>query len=110
MRWGPGHRRPRASDAGLHPVTPYQPPQGNIQDGGREPQGAMREYVAQKITDPARAAYVRDMFSRIAPRYDLLNRVMTGGRDRRWRAIAVAETRLRRGGAAREAGTGAGEP
>src|SRR4051794_18723650 len=108
MRWGPGHRWPRASDAELHPVTPYQPPQGNIQDGGRGPQGAMREYVAQKIADPARAAYVRDMFSRIAPRYDLLNRVMTGGQDRRWRAITVAETRLPRGGTALDVATGTG--
>src|SRR5919199_507232 len=106
---GPGHSRPRASNAELHRVTPYQPPQGNIQDGSRGPQGAMREYVAEKIADPARAAYVRDLFSRIAPRYDLLNRVMTGGRDRRWRAITVAETRLRRGGAALDVATGTGD-
>ena len=69
----------------------------------------MRESVAQKIADPARAAYVRELFSRIAPRYDVLNRVMTGGRDRRWRAITVAETRLRRGGAALDVATGTGD-
>ena len=69
----------------------------------------MREYVAAKIADPARAAYVRDLFSRIAPRYDVLNRVMTGGRDRRWRAITVAETRLPRGGAALDVATGTGD-
>src|SRR5438067_12548125 len=69
----------------------------------------MREYVAEKIAGPARAAYVRDMFSRIAPRYDVLNRIMTGGRDRRWRAITVAETRLRRGGTALDVATGTGD-
>ena len=69
----------------------------------------MREYVAQKIADPARAAYVHELFSRIAPRYDLLNRVMTGGRDRRWRAITVAETRLPRGGTALDVATGTGD-
>ena len=69
----------------------------------------MREDVAQKIADPARAAYVRELFDRIAPRYDLLNRVMTGGRDRRWRAITVAETRLPRGGTALDVATGTGD-
>ncbi|HKI92192.1 MAG TPA: ubiquinone/menaquinone biosynthesis methyltransferase, partial [Gaiellaceae bacterium] len=30
------------------------------------------------------------MFDRIAPVYDLMNRVMTAGLDRRWRALTVA--------------------
>jgi len=33
---------------------------------------------------------VRQMFDRIAPVYDLMNRVMTAGLDRRWRALTVA--------------------
>lgn len=32
---------------------------------------------------------VRGLFDRIAPVYDVMNRVMTGGLDRRWRQLAV---------------------
>jgi demethylmenaquinone methyltransferase/2-methoxy-6-polyprenyl-1,4-benzoquinol methylase len=35
---------------------------------------------------------VRRMFDRIAPVYDVMNRVMTVGLDQRWRAVTVRET------------------
>ncbi|NIM96170.1 MAG: ubiquinone/menaquinone biosynthesis methyltransferase [Anaerolineales bacterium] len=38
---------------------------------------------------PERGTYVRNMFGRIARRYDLLNRVMTFGQDRSWRRHSI---------------------
>ena len=39
--------------------------------------------------DADRAAYVRQMFGEISPRYDLMNRLMTVGRDQSWRRRAA---------------------
>jgi demethylmenaquinone methyltransferase / 2-methoxy-6-polyprenyl-1,4-benzoquinol methylase len=39
--------------------------------------------------DGGKAAFVREMFATIAPRYDLANRVLTGGLDERWRRYAI---------------------
>ncbi|MGB6643745.1 MAG: bifunctional demethylmenaquinone methyltransferase/2-methoxy-6-polyprenyl-1,4-benzoquinol methylase UbiE, partial [Candidatus Cybelea sp.] len=40
--------------------------------------------------DGDRGTFVREMFARIAPRYDLANRVLTGGLDERWRRRTIA--------------------
>ena len=42
-----------------------------------------------QLTGSARADYVRQMFARIVPRYDLFNTVSTFGQDARWRRMVV---------------------
>jgi demethylmenaquinone methyltransferase / 2-methoxy-6-polyprenyl-1,4-benzoquinol methylase len=45
-------------------------------------------------TGPEKARLVREMFDRIAPRYDLVNRAITFGMDLGWRRRAVRALRL----------------
>jgi demethylmenaquinone methyltransferase/2-methoxy-6-polyprenyl-1,4-benzoquinol methylase len=54
-------------------------------------------------------AYVNQMFARIAPTYDLLNRLMTGGQDRRWRKLLLELCDLPVNGTLLDVGTGTGD-
>jgi demethylmenaquinone methyltransferase / 2-methoxy-6-polyprenyl-1,4-benzoquinol methylase len=58
---------------------------------------------------PDKYTAVRDMFGRIAGRYDLMNALMTGGLDRVWRRWATDEAALPPGGVALDVGTGTGD-
>lgn len=60
-------------------------------------------------TPEAKRDYVRRMFTRIARRYDLMNRVMTGGRDRRWRELTAQAAQLPPDGRALDVGAGTGD-
>ncbi|MCS7055849.1 MAG: class I SAM-dependent methyltransferase [Thermoflexales bacterium] len=52
---------------------------------------------------------VQAMFSRITRRYDLMNRVMTGGRDQAWRRIAARELALKGNELILDLATGTGD-
>ncbi|MBN2623799.1 MAG: ubiquinone/menaquinone biosynthesis methyltransferase [Acidimicrobiales bacterium] len=52
---------------------------------------------------------VRGMFDAIAPRYDLVNRIMTFRLDVRWRRLAVSSLALRRGSVVLDLASGTGD-
>jgi len=63
----------------------------------------------EKLTGQERSAAVRDIFARIAPRYDLMNRVMTGGMDRQWRRFVIGKAAIPRHGRMLDIATGTGD-
>lgn len=52
---------------------------------------------------------IREMFDRIAPRYDLLNRLLSLGIDRKWRRFAVGQLQIPRNGLVLDIATGTGD-
>jgi len=66
-----------------------------------------RESPLPPTADKARA--VEDMFDRIAPRYDLLNRMLTLRMDVGWRRVAVRSLRLPAGSAVLDLACGTGD-
>src|SRR5262249_4101872 len=67
------------------PWTPWGTamPETTALPKGTRPEGASSEQDASRK--------VREMFTRIAPRYDLLNHLLSGQMDKRWRARAACE-------------------
>lgn len=72
---------------------------------GNAPQGA----AAQGGRDLEKEHYVRDLFRRVAPRYDFLNRLLSFRRDVAWRRFAARKADLRPGDWAIDLATGTGD-
>jgi len=53
--------------------------------------------------------YVNNMFARIAHRYDIMNRIMTAGQDKRWRKLLVQKAQLPPNGRLLDIATGTGD-
>ncbi len=56
-----------------------------------------------------RARSVQAMFQRVAPRYDLMNRLMTGGQDVAWRKLVIKLAQIPPGGRLLDLGAGTGD-
>jgi len=57
----------------------------------------------------AKAKVVQNMFDAIAPRYDMVNRIMTFRLDTRWRKIAVRKLALTKGARVLDLASGTGD-
>jgi demethylmenaquinone methyltransferase/2-methoxy-6-polyprenyl-1,4-benzoquinol methylase len=66
-------------------------------------------YLIDSMTMAKKAKYVHKMFSSIAPRYDLLNTLLSLNRDKYWRRFAVERSGLGPGGSAIDVATGTGK-
>jgi demethylmenaquinone methyltransferase/2-methoxy-6-polyprenyl-1,4-benzoquinol methylase len=62
-----------------------------------------------QLTGNERAKYVQRMFTRIARRYDFMNRLMTGGQDIRWRKQVIRLARIDNNASLLDLGTGTGD-
>ena len=54
-----------------------------------DPEAREAAAAATNASATGKRTYVQRIFSEIAPRYDLLNRLLSLGIDRRWRAVAL---------------------
>jgi demethylmenaquinone methyltransferase/2-methoxy-6-polyprenyl-1,4-benzoquinol methylase len=61
------------------------------------------------LSGQERARFVQSMFTRIAPRYNLMNRLMTAGQDVRWRRQVIRLARLKADASLLDLGTGTGD-
>jgi demethylmenaquinone methyltransferase/2-methoxy-6-polyprenyl-1,4-benzoquinol methylase len=61
------------------------------------------------LTGQQRSRYVQSMFTRIAGRYELMNRLMTFGQDGQWRRVVIHKAQLPQDGRLLDVGTGTGD-
>jgi demethylmenaquinone methyltransferase/2-methoxy-6-polyprenyl-1,4-benzoquinol methylase len=62
-----------------------------------------------QLTGQERATYVQNMFTQIAKHYDLMNRLMTGFQDVRWRKLVIRLAKLTNNASLLDLGTGTGD-
>src|SRR5579862_64056 len=86
--------------------TPNPSPHTGMSEQASPPNPDLQARFASAGGKPT---YVRQMFNRIARVYDVMNRIMTGGLDGRWRAFAARQMALQSGQRALDVGTGTGD-
>jgi demethylmenaquinone methyltransferase/2-methoxy-6-polyprenyl-1,4-benzoquinol methylase len=70
---------------------------------------AIRSVAFGRVSEREQERRIAEMFDRVAPRYDVLNRVLSFGTDIGWRRAAAARARLGSGEVALDVGVGTGD-
>ena len=78
-------------------------------DPGKSVRGVPGEETQVEGAVSKRTSDVQDMFERIAPHYDLMNRLMTAGQDARWRVEVIHLAGLIPGARLLDLGAGTGD-
>jgi demethylmenaquinone methyltransferase / 2-methoxy-6-polyprenyl-1,4-benzoquinol methylase len=65
--------------------------------------------IVTGLPGPGRARAIQDMFARIAPHYERMNRLMTAGQDRAWRRQVIRRLSLQPGDSLLDLGAGTGD-
>jgi len=67
------------------------------------------DFGYQRVSEGEKRSRVGEVFDRVAPRYDLMNDLMSLGLHRLWKAFAVGVARLRPGEKVLDVATGSGD-
>jgi demethylmenaquinone methyltransferase/2-methoxy-6-polyprenyl-1,4-benzoquinol methylase len=70
---------------------------------------ATTDFGFERVPWHAKKARVRSVFDSVAPRYDLMNDVMSGGLHRLWKRFALTQTGLKPGHSALDVAAGSGD-
>jgi demethylmenaquinone methyltransferase / 2-methoxy-6-polyprenyl-1,4-benzoquinol methylase len=91
-----GHPMEFTVDAAMT-EPPAAPPAGRV------------DFGYQEVARADKAARVRAVFDSVAPRYDIMNDLLSLGAHRLWKRFALSQTGLRPGGAALDVAGGTGD-
>ena len=75
----------------------------------REDDARVADFGYEQVPWNAKKERVRGVFDSVAPRYDLMNDVMSGGLHRLWKRFTIAKTGLRPGQQALDVAAGSGD-
>lgn len=70
---------------------------------------AQTDFGFERVPEQEKARRVRGLFERVAPRYDLMNDLMSAGLHRLWKAFAVELARVRAGERVLDVACGSGD-